>query len=97
MHFSDLDSVISQEVVPDELEVITSREESENLAVKVKELLLRGNSATTKLLLKVLKKLRVLLGRHGLQGLGKAVLGARLRVSLRSSTILQKEIMRYIK
>ena len=97
MHFSDLDSVISQEVVPDELEVITSREESENLAVKVKELLLRGNSATTKLLLKVLKKLRVLLGRHGLQGLGKAVLRARLRVSLGSSTILQKEIMRYIK
>ena len=97
MHLSDFNSVISQEVVPDELQVITSREESENLAVEVEELLLRGNSTSTKLLLKVLEQLRVLLRRHGLQGLGEVVFGAGLSISLRSSTILQKEIMRYIK
>lgn len=90
MHLSDLNSVISQEVVPDELQVITSREESENLAVEVEELLLRGNSTSTKLLLKVLEQLRVLLRRHGLQGLGEVVFGAGLSISLRSSTIKEE-------
>ena len=97
VHLSDLNRVVSKEVMPDELKVFTSREESENLAVKVEELLLRGDSTTAELLLKVLEQLRVLLGRHRLERLGEAILGASLRISLRSTNILQKEIMRYIK
>ena len=97
MHLSDLDRVIGQEVVPDELEILTSREESKHLAVEVKELLLRGDSSTTELLLKVLKQLRVLLGRHGLERLGEAVFRASLSISLGLANILHKEIMRYIK
>lgn len=97
VHLSDLNGVISQEVMPDKLKVITSSEESENLAVVVQELLLRSNSASAKLLLKILKELRILLGRHRLLGLGEAIFGAGLCFSLRASQILYKEIMRYIK
>ena len=97
MHLSDLNGIVSKEVVPHELQVLASREESEHLAVEIEELLLGGNSAATKLLLKILEELGVLLGRHGLQRLGEAVLGARLGISLRSTAILLKEIMRYIK
>jgi len=95
--FSNLNSIISQEVVPDELKVLASREECEHLAVEIEELLLGGNSAATKLLLKILEELGVLLRGNGLERLGEAVLGASLGISLRSSTVLQKEIMRYIK
>ena len=97
VYLSDLDRIIGQEVVPDELQILTSREESENLTVEVKELLLRGDSTTTELFLKILEQLRIFFRRHRLQGLGEAVLRARSSISLGSANILQKKIMRYIK
>lgn len=47
MHFSDLACIICQVVVNDERDLIVACEESENLAIVVKELLFRGHSATT--------------------------------------------------
>jgi hypothetical protein len=61
MALTDLDSVISQEVLPDELKIITFCEESQNFSVIVEELFLRWYSSTTEFLLKELKKFWVLL------------------------------------
>lgn len=47
MHFSDLAGIICQVIVNDERHLIIAGEESENLAIVVKELLFRGHSATT--------------------------------------------------
>lgn len=85
MHLSDLNGIVSKEVVPHELQVLASREESEHLAVEVKELLLGGDSAATKLLLKILEELGVLLRGHGLERLGEVVLGRRLSIRLGAS------------
>jgi len=48
VHLTDLNGIIGQEVVNDEGEVLTDAEETEHFAVVVKELLLGGDSATTK-------------------------------------------------
>jgi hypothetical protein len=48
--FSDLNSVIGQEVVPDKLKVFACSKESEDLSVVVQELFLRGNSSSSKFL-----------------------------------------------
>ena len=90
MYASDFDGVISKEVMPDELFIVTSSEESQNLAVEIEELLLRSNSATTKLLLEIFEKLRILLWRNRLEGVGEAVFGARLSFSLWYSTVLYR-------
>ena len=55
MHLSDFNGVISQEVVPDELQIVRPGEEPEHFAIKVQELLLRRNATSTELLLKVLE------------------------------------------
>jgi hypothetical protein len=87
MYASDFDGVISKEVMPDELFIVTSSEESQNLAVEIEELLLRSNSATTKLLLEIFEELRILLWRNRLEGVGEAVFRARLSFSLWYSTV----------
>ena len=88
MNFSNLDGVVSQEIVPDELEVLGSSEESEDFPVVVQELLLRWDSATTKLLLQELKEFLVLLwGDWYLRGF-KCVIRACLGVALRLVEVL---------
>jgi hypothetical protein len=87
VHASDLNSVISKEVIPDELFILTSSEEPQDFAVEVKELLLRGDSATTELLLEIFKQLRVLLWGNGLERLSEAIFRASLCVSLGSAEI----------
>ena len=82
MNFSNLHSVVSKEVMPLELEVTTSGVESQYHSVIVKELLLRLNASTTKLLLQELKELWVLLGWDGFLIGGPAVFWARLCFSL---------------
>ena len=61
MNFSDLNSVVSKEVVPLKLKVTTESVESQYLSIIVKELFLRLNSTTTKFFLQELKELWVLL------------------------------------
>jgi len=58
--FSDFNCVVSQEVVPNELEVHRLDEESENFSIVVQELFLRGHPSSSELLLEVLKELLVL-------------------------------------
>ena len=58
---SDLDGIVSQEVVEDILESLGVDEESKNLSVVIEELLLRWDSATSEFLLKVFKELLILL------------------------------------
>lgn len=47
MNFSDFDSVVSKEIVPDKLKVFRFDKESQNFSIMVKELFLRWNSAST--------------------------------------------------
>lgn len=61
MNFSDLNRVISKEVVPFELKIGTLGIESQYHSVVVKELLLRLNSSTTKLFLQELQELWIFL------------------------------------
>ena len=88
MNFSNLDGVVCQEIVPDELEILGFSEESEDFPVVVQELLLRWDSATTKLLLQELKEFLVLLwGDWYLRGL-KCIIRACLGVALRLVEVL---------
>ena len=82
MNFSDLNRVISKEVVPFELKIGTLGIESQYHSVVVKELLLRLNSSTTKFFLQELKKLWVLLWWDGFLISSPAVLWAILSFSL---------------
>lgn len=82
MNFSDLNCVVSKEVMPLELEVSTSGVESQYHSVIVKELFLRLNSSTTKLLLQELEELWVLLWWNGFLIRGPAVLWTGLSFSL---------------
>jgi len=50
MNFSDFDSVVSKEIVPNELKILRFDKESQNFSIVVKELLLRWNSTTAKFL-----------------------------------------------
>ena len=61
MNLTDLDGVISQEVLPDELKVIAFAEESQYFSVIIKELFLRWNSSTTEFLLEEFKEFWVFL------------------------------------
>jgi hypothetical protein len=92
MHLADLTSVVGKEVVPDILEVTTELpgEETQNLAVMVKELLLGGDAATTELLLEVLKQLRVLLDGNGSGGHLEGILGAGTSLALRNAEITEE-------
>jgi len=51
MNFSDLDGIISQEIVPDELKVLARGEESEHFSIIIQELFNLSNSSSTELLL----------------------------------------------
>ena len=88
MAFSDLDGIVSQEVVPHELEVFTDGEESQDLSVVVQELLLRGNSSSSELLLEEFKEFLILLWWDWLLCLNEGVLWAYLSVALWLSKIL---------
>ena len=61
MHFSNFDSVISQKVVPDELESFTLHEESKHFSVVIEELLLGSNLSSSEFLFEELKKFLVFL------------------------------------
>ena len=82
MNLSDLDGVISQEVMPLELKVSTLSEESEYFSVVVKELLLGWNTSTSELFLKELEELWVLLWWDWLLRVGKGILWADLSFTL---------------
>ena len=86
---TDFDGVIGQVVVDNKWKAIVLSEETQHLTVHVQELLLRGNLAATKALLKELLHLRVSLGRHLDLGLGKAVDWALLRWGERASLALK--------
>lgn len=86
---TDFDGVIGQVVVDNKWKAIVLSEETQHLTVHVQELLLRGNLAATKALLKELLHLRVSLGRHLDLGLGKAVHWALLRWGERASLALK--------
>lgn len=88
MAFSDLNGIVSQEVVPHELEVLADGEESKDFSVVVQELLLRGNSSTSELLLEEFKELLILLWWDWLLSLNEGILWAYLSISLGLSNIL---------
>ena len=88
MAFSDLNSIVSQEVVPHELKVFTDGEESQNFSIVVQELLLRSNSSSSELLLEELKKFLILLWWNWSLLLYESVLWAVGSFSLGLSNIL---------
>jgi len=61
MHFTDLDSVIGQEVLPDELKIVAFAEESQHFSVIVEELFLGWYSTSTEFLLEELKQFWIFL------------------------------------
>ena len=71
--FTDFESIIGQVVVHDVWQVLAFCEESQYLAIVVKELFLCGNLTATELLLEELKELGVLLHWNGLLALGEVV------------------------
>jgi hypothetical protein len=96
MNLSDLDGIISQEVVPDELEVFADGEESEHLSVIVQKLLLRGNSSSSELLLQELEQLLVLLWWDWFQRLLEVVLWASASIALGLADVLQYKRLQFI-
>ena len=61
MYFSNFDSVVGQEVVPDELETLRLDEEAKHFSVIIEELFLGIDFSSSKLLLEVFEELRILL------------------------------------
>jgi hypothetical protein len=55
MNFSDLDSVVSKEVVPHELKILAPGEEAQHFSVIIKELFLGRNSSSSEFLLQELQ------------------------------------------
>ena len=88
MDLSNLNSIISQEVVPLELKIFGLSEESEDFSIVIKELLLGWNSSTTKLLLKELEELWVLLWWNWLLGNSEVILWAGLSFRLALAKVL---------
>lgn len=76
MHLTNFDSVISQEIVPLELEVTTVSVESENFSIVVEELFLRWDATSSQLLLQEFQELWVLLWWNWLLRDTEAVFGA---------------------
>jgi hypothetical protein len=62
MGLTDLNGIVSQVVVDHKRSVLVGTVESEDLSVVIQELLLRGNLATSELLLKVLEHESITLG-----------------------------------
>ena len=88
MHLSDLDGIVSEEVVPHELEVLGHGEESQHLSVVVKELLLGSNSSSSELLFEELEKFFVLLWGNWSLALNEGVLWAVASITLWLAEIL---------
>ena len=94
MDLTDLYCIISKEILPDKLKVITFCEESQNFSVVVKELFLRWYSSSTKFFLEEFKKFWVLLWWDWFAWYNKVIFWCFLALDLFSATILwiQKEI-----
>jgi hypothetical protein len=88
MAFSDLNGIVSQEIVPHELKVFTDGEESQNFSIVVQELLLRSNSSSPELLFKELEEFFVLLWWNWSLFLNERVLWAVASFSLCLANIL---------
>jgi hypothetical protein len=73
MHFSNLDCVICQEVVPNELKIFRFCEKSKNLSIKIQELFLRRNLASSKFFFQVFEKFRIFGWSSWLAGNNKGV------------------------
>jgi len=87
MDLADLYCVISKEILPDELKIITFCEESQHFSVVVKELFLRWNSSSSKFFLEEFKKFWVLLWWDWFAWYNKVILWCFLAWDLFSSTI----------
>lgn len=90
MNFSDLNGIVSKEVVPDELEVLAGHKESQNLSVIIQELFLGWNSASSEFLLEEFKELLVFFWWNWFLRLNKGVLWAVLGISLGYTAVLYK-------
>ena len=90
MNLSNLDSVVSQEVVPFELEVSALRVESKNFSIVIQELFLRWNATTSEFLFEELQELWILLWWNWFLGLHEIVVWARLCISLWRFDVLLK-------
>jgi len=90
VNFSNLDGIISQEIVPLELEVTTWCEESKHFSVVIKELLLGWNSSSSKLLLKEFEEFWILLWWNWNARSNESVFWAHLSFRLRLSHIDEK-------
>jgi len=88
MAFSDLNGIVSQEIVPHELKVFTDGEKSQNFSIVVQELLLRSNSSSSELLFKELEEFFVLLWWNWSLFLNERVLWAVASFSLCLANIL---------
>ena len=88
MYLSDLNSIISKEVVPLELKVTTLSVESEHLSVIIQELFLGWHTSATKFLLQELQELWVLLWWNWFLRYAEAILWAGLSFWLVLSAIL---------
>lgn len=93
VNLSDLNGVVSQEVVYDEGEIIEVTVEAENMSILIEELLLRLHTATTERPLHVLLQRRVFLVNEygpGDLALRVAINGDGLRFTLREALSLYK-------
>lgn len=88
MAFSDLNGIVSQEIVPHELKVLTDGEKSQNFSIVVQELLLGSNSSSSEFLFEEFKKFLVLLWWNWSLLLNERVLWAVASFSLGLANIL---------
>jgi hypothetical protein len=59
VHFSDLNCIISEEIMNDEWKIVKASEEAEDASIVVQELLLALHSSTTKRFLHIFLEARV--------------------------------------
>ena len=90
VNLSDLNGVVSQEVVDDEGEIIEATVEAEDMSIVIKELLLRLHTPTTERPLHILLQRGVTDDGPGDLALRIAINGDGLRFSLREALSLYK-------
>jgi len=90
VNLSDLNGVVSQEVVDDEGEIIEATVEAEDTSIVIKELLLRLHAPTTERSLHVLLQRGVTDNGPGDLALREAINGDGLRFSLREALRLKE-------
>ena len=76
MNFSDFDGIVSQEIMPLELQITTLGVESKNLSVVVQELFLRWNTSSSEFLLQEFQELWVFLWWNWFAGVDEGILWA---------------------